>query len=201
MSSEKEDEQEWRESILKHLKRHESKLPFSCQYEGLTIRDIRFVGNGSLVLSTMEGKPLMFTVDKDAMLHGPSGGTIEVLTDEEFDFNGWKFRPMEDTYYSYYKPMLNFLAVKHETFTINTQYRVIVRLAKYIEEDNMLEYIGLTIRAYESLLRGEKPCPEKEVRDERAHLTILKDGGVDYLMDAGEKKPDPADLPEEGELP
>jgi len=201
MNGDKEDEQEWRESILKHLKRRESKMPFSCQYKGLTIRDIRFVGNGSIVVSTVEGKPLMFTVDKDAMLHGQSGETIEVLTDEEFDFNGWKFRSNEDTYQSYYQPMLDFLARKHSVFTINTEYRVVVRLAKYIEEADALEYIGLTVRAYESLLRGEKPCPEKEVRDDRVHLTIMKDGGVDYFMDAGREKPDPADLPEVGELP
>jgi len=201
MTEENDDEQGWRENILKHLKRHESRLPISCQYEGLTIKDIRFIGNGSLVVSTREGPRLLFTVDEGAMLHGPSGGTIQVLTDEEFNFGAWRFRSSEESYRSFYKPMLDFLAPKHEIRTINTEYRVIVRLAKYLPESNMLEYIGLTIRAYESLRRGEKPCPEKEVELDSMHLTIMKDGGVDLLMEAGGKIPDINDLPAKGELP
>lgn len=194
-----ENESGWRKHVLKQLRKIESKLACSCQYEGLTIQDIRAVGDGTVVLSTNEGPRIMFTTDQNAMLDGPSGDGIEVITEDEFDFNNWDYLEPEKTTIGYYGPMLQFLAKKNETFEINTRFKVIVRLVKYLEETDELEYIGLTIAAYEALLRGEKPCPTEEV--DYANIKIGRDGGVDLYLEADGNIPSPEEFPEPGELP
>jgi hypothetical protein len=199
-----EEETDYRKQILKHLRKRESKLPCSCQYEGLTIKDIRWVGDGTIVVSTEEGQPIMFTTDQNAMLEGPSGDTIEVITSDEFDFVNWDYREPEDTCIGYYGPMLKFLSKKSECLEIDTAYKVIVRLARFNEDDQTLEYIGLTIVAYEALKRGEKPCPGKEIKEEEIGLSIGRDGGVSLkvpLEMSESAKEAMQDLPEPGELP